>query len=290
MAGLSDSDRTEVLAAVQKKISRFPRDHPPVEMARDIHALVRARAGVMDPYAVIKSESNEACQSSMPMLEQRVARACDPLSAALKLAIAGNILDFGAYSATHVLYRDVTEIAETVLAQPLSGDDPDTVRKVVQEAKVILYVGDNAGECFFDRLLLERLPLAKLTYAVRGGPILNDATLEDARAAGIQNVCTLIDTGDQAPGVVLKDCSRQFQNAFELSDVVIAKGQGNYESLSGRSDRTYVFVTKVKCEVLAKDIGFAVGSNVVRVMRPEPGAGTSAETHNKKAKMEVQHA
>lgn len=269
MAGLGAAEQARVLKAVRERIASFRPDHPPVEMARDIHALVRSVSGMRDPYACIKRDSNEVCRSCMPLLRRRMTESSDSLLAAVKLAIAGNVIDFGAFSATRVVRSDVVHSVEAALSQPLSGDRPDDLLHAAEEAETILYIADNAGECFFDRPLLERLPVHKLTYAVRGGPVLNDATLDDAHAAGIQNVCRILDTGDCAPGIVLDRCSSSFVEAFERSDLVIAKGQGNYESLSECRDRTYVFLTKVKCDVIARDIGFPVGSNVVRVVRPQ---------------------
>ena len=267
MAGLPPGDQAPVMTLVRERIDSFPRDHSPVEMAREIHELVRSASGADDPYSSIKHESNEVCRSCMPLLNQHLSWAPDPFSTALKLAIAGNMLDFGAFSATRVFRRDVVKAVETTLGQPLSGDGTDAVREAIEEADAILYIGDNAGECFFDRILLERLPAGKLTYAVRGGPILNDATSVDAEEAGIHRICRVVDTGDRAPGVLLSRCSKEFREAFDWSDMVIAKGQGNYESLSARTDRTYAFVTKVKCEVIARDIGYPAGSNVVEMVR-----------------------
>lgn len=290
MAGLSAGEQKQVMGAVNQKIASFPTDHPPVEMAADIHELVRSLAGADDPYASIKRESNEVCRSCLPLLHENLAWSLDPFSTAVKLAIAGNVIDFGAYAVKPLSRRDVRQTVEDVLSQPLSGDSPDALAAVTDEATTILFIGDNAGECFFDRLLLERLPTHKLTYAVRGGPVLNDATLDDARAAGIEDVCPVIDTGDKSPGVLFNRCSPAFREAFDASDLVVAKGQGNYESLSGRTDRAFVFVTKVKCDVIADDIGFPTGSNVVRITQHRMERRETMSTENSRRKMEVSYA
>jgi damage-control phosphatase, subfamily I len=290
MAGVSAGEQKQVIGAVKQKIASFPTDHPPVEMAADIHELVRCLAGADDPYASIKRESNEICRSCLPLLHENLAWSLDPISTAVRLAIAGNVIDFGAYAVKPLSRRDVRQTVEDVLSQPLSGDSPDALAAVADEATTILFIGDNAGECFFDRLLLERLPAYKLTYAVRGGPVLNDATLDDARAAGIEDVCPVIDTGDKSPGVVFNRCSPAFREALEASDLVIAKGQGNYESLSGRTDRAYVFITKVKCDVIADDIGFPTGSNVVQITQPQIKRRETMSAENSRRKMEVSYA
>lgn len=287
MAGLSAGQQEQVIGAVRQKIASFPTDHPPVEMAADIHELVRSLARADDPYASIKRESNEVCRSCLPLLHENLACSLDPFATAIKLAIAGNVIDFGAYAVKPLSKRAVRQTVKDVVSQPLSGDSPDGLAAAADEATTILFIGDNAGECFFDRFLLERLPTHKLTYAVRGGPVLNDATLDDARAAGIEDVCPVIDTGDKSPGVVFNRCSPAFREAFEASDVVIAKGQGNYESLSGRTDRAYVFITKVKCDVIAADIGFPTGSNVVRITRPRIEARETRNGEKSSKQMEA---
>lgn len=269
MAGISPNERERVMRKVRDKIQSFPLDHPPVEMARDIHLVMRSAAGVEDPYADIKRKSNLACQACLPLLRQKMRDSADHFEAGLKLAIIGNMIDFGAYAASKIDLEDIANIIEDAFEIPLTGDGVDAFRDMVADAKRILYIGDNAGECFFDHFLLEQLPHEKLTYAVRGRAVLNDATRQDAELAGIHNICRVISTGDCTPGVMLKYSSPIFRSTFQSSDLIIAKGQGNYESLSGRSDKTYAFLTKVKCDVIARDIGFAAGSSVVKISYPE---------------------
>ena len=290
MAGLCVSEQERVLEAVRGKIASFPADHPPAEMARDIHELVRLVSGVRDPYAWIKGVSNEVCRSCMRRVRKQVERSPDPLSTAVKLAIAGNVIDYDAFPASRMSPSDVVEAVGATLSQPLSGDSPEDLRRAAEDANAILYIADNAGECFLDRPLLERLPLRRLTYAVRGRPVLNDATREDAYAAGIQDLCPVVDTGDCAPGIVIDRCSREFLDVFEGSDLVVAKGQGNYESLSDRRDRIYVFLTKVKCAVIARDIGFPVGSSVIRIVRPQSPAAPRSGADRNELRMEVRYA
>jgi uncharacterized protein with ATP-grasp and redox domains len=236
-------------------------------MAREIHELVRAVGHIEDPFAAIKAESNRVCRQCVPFLAETVQQSPDRLATATKLSIAGNLLDFGAYRAASLFRRDIVRIAREVLGAPLTGSSLAEFRDVLHDAGAILYIADNAGECFFDAFLLNIIGLSRVTYAVRGGPVLNDATVADARSAGIHTMCRVMDTGDQAPGVLLDRCSREFQDAFSESDLIIAKGQGNYESLSGLNGSTMVFLTKVKCEVLARDIGHPVGSNVIEIQR-----------------------
>ena len=131
--------------------------------------------------------------------------------------------------------------------------DADAVREFAQaahKAQDILYLTDNAGEIVFDRLLIEQLPMDRITVAVKGSPIINDATRVDAETVGLTNMVSVIDNGSDAPGTMLEDCSRAFRDRFDRADLVVAKGQGNYETLS-EVDKNIVFILKVKCPVIA---------------------------------------
>ncbi|MBT3191470.1 MAG: DUF89 family protein [Verrucomicrobia bacterium] len=257
----------EVVDAVRDKTAAFSRLRSPVEMAVDIHALVHVAAGNRDPYAAIKHASNCACRDSMEQLSGHLDSSSNRFETAVKLAIAGNLIDFGAYRPVTLSEGHILRAVEEALQQPLSGDSLESLHALIDGARSILFIGDNAGECFLDTFILDQLPLDRVTYAVRGRPILNDATLADAKEAGIDQRCRLIDTGDGSPGVILNRCSAEFLTVFDNADLVIAKGQGNYESLSEIPGKTRVFLTKVKCPVIARDIGYPVGSNVIRIMR-----------------------
>ena len=290
LCGLSRKATADVLDSVRVRMHAFPRSHSPVEMAVEIHELVRSAANGSDPYKAIKHRSNAACRQSMHVLSECMAWSLDPFETATKLAIAGNVIDFGVYSPSEISRRDVVRTAQSALGEPLTGASLLEFRELVDRASRILYVGDNAGECFLDTFLLKQLPSDRLMYAVRGGAVLNDATAEDARAAGIHNRCEVIDTGDSAPGVLLDRCSEQFRRTFNEADLVIAKGQGNYESLSGATGKTCVFLTKVKCPVIAQDIGHPVGSNVIRIINaPRPNLRAEGREQRNTVK-EVHHA
>jgi uncharacterized protein with ATP-grasp and redox domains len=255
-----------VIDAVRAKTASFSRSRSPVEMAVDIHELVNAASGNDDPYAAIKQASNRACADAMPVLAEYATSSTHAFETAVKLAIAGNLIDFGAYRPVTLSEGHILRTVQETLEQPLSGDSIDDLAALVENAQNILFVGDNAGECFLDTFLLDQMPCERVTYAVRGRPVLNDATIADAEAAGVHERCRVIDTGDGTPGVILDRCSRAFLAAFDEADLVIAKGQGNYESLSEVPDKTRAFLTKVKCPVIARDIGHPVGSNVIQIM------------------------
>jgi len=232
---------------------------PPV-MSSQIHRLIREFTGEGDPYRDMKDQSNSLAQRFYPNLKSRVERSAYPFETAVRLAIAGNSIDVAVKN--HFGKTDIQETVENALTAPLDGK-VGMLSEAVTRANSILYLTDNAGEIVFDRLLLEQLPLEKVTVAVRGAPVLNDATMEDARAAGITDLAEVIDNGSDAAGTILEKCSKSFREQFNESDIIIAKGQGNYETLS-EVEKDIFFMLKVKCPLIGRDIGCEVGSFVLR--------------------------
>jgi uncharacterized protein with ATP-grasp and redox domains len=264
---------SRVLNAVRRTIASFSRLRSPVEMAVQIHKTVRAVSGIQDPYDHIKEQTTRACKRALPDVAKLIERSSHPVETAVMLAVAGNMLDFGVYSPVRMGEADILRTVAATLAAPLLGNTVEEFMALVYNSSRVLYIGDNAGECFFDRILLDFIPSERVTYIVRGGPVLNDATVADAQAAGIDEVCRIIDTGDNAPGILPGRCSGEFREAFMHADMIIAKGQGNYESLSDCNNKTRVFLTKVKCDPIAEDIGEPVGSNVLRIRTGGPRIG-----------------
>lgn len=238
-------------------------DSPPA-LAREIHAMAREISGNPDPYLAVKKKYNRFAMDLLPELEEQVARSDDPFQTAVRLAIAGNIIDFGVHS--DLTSEKVHQCIDEALEAPIDHEHLEALRKAVSEATDILYLGDNTGEIVLDRLLLERLPKDKVTFVVKGSPILNDATMDDAREVGITQLVKVIDNGDNVPGTILATCSESFQERFRQADLVIAKGQGNYETLSGEDQKIF-FLLKAKCPVIARDIGCPLGSIVIQEKR-----------------------
>ncbi len=147
-------------------------------------------------------------------------------------------------------------------SQPLDEEAVDALQRAVDAAQTILVLGDNAGEAVFDRLLIEQMPGKQVTYAVKAEPVINDATEADAVNAGLNDVAEIIDNGTDAPGTVLEQCSPEFVQRFERADVVIAKGQANFETLN-EVEREVFFLTQIKCRVIADHYGMQVGDWLV---------------------------
>ncbi len=260
-ARLTTDDETiheQVLRKVLRAASEMNLRKSPPLMAQHIHSLIRQMTGDNDPYRDIKDRFNYFALELYPELKERIERSREPLDTAIRLAIAGNIIDSGVNH--HINETQVHNAIEHALTAPLAGD-PEQFRKAVSEAKDILYLADNAGEIVFDRLLIEQMPLEKITLVVKGSPVINDACLADARTTGIADLVEVIDNGSDAPGTILAACSEEFKQRFESADLIIAKGQGNYETLSDVKKNIF-FVLKAKCPVIAHHIGCEVGSLV----------------------------
>lgn len=232
---------------------------PPPVMAQRIHRQLRMISGEDDPYRLVKEHQNRMALSLLAELQAELESASDPLETAVRLAIAGNVIDLGINDS--VTECDLRQSVSRVLAESFAGELED-FRGALSEARSILYLADNAGEIVFDRLLIEQLATARVTLAVRGFPILNDATEKDARAAGLHEIVEIIDNGSDAPGTLLEQCSENFTRRFKQADLIIAKGQGNFETLSDEP-RNIFFLFKVKCPVIADHTGLPVGTHVL---------------------------
>jgi hypothetical protein len=259
------SDREAVHEAVLRQtlqdVAAMDLSESPPAMGQRIHRTIRRVTGDPDPYREIKARFNRLALRLLPRFREEVARAAAPFSAAVKLSIAGNLIDFGPRS--DLQEAEVAAAIEQALDAPLSGD-VEGLQRAVERAGSILWLADNAGEIVFDRLLLERLPTARTVVAVRGHPTINDATLEDARAAGLDQLVTVIDNGSDAPATLLPDTPPAFRERFARADLVIAKGQGNYEALS-EARAGIVFLLRAKCPVIARDLGCEVGQAILRL-------------------------
>ena len=235
------------------------RQSPPA-IAQKTHQLVRRLTGVADPYLDVKNRYNRFALEMYSQLHGRVEKAADPFEAAVRLAIAGNIIDFGVNST--VEQHTVRESILRSLSDPIDTGAVRQLKEAIAQAKDILYLGDNAGEIVFDRLLIERMPREKVTFVVRGRPILNDALMEDAKVAGITELVEVIDNGSDAPGTILETCSEAFRQRFSQADLIIAKGQGNLESFP-QTDKNVFFLLRPKCVVLSRHLDCELGRLVV---------------------------
>ena len=257
---IEDPARQEfLLRTLLREITETSWDGSPPVMGQRLHRIIRTITGHRDPYREVKARMNRMARELLPALRQAMAAQPDQHEAAVRIAIGGNLLDAGAK--TQIAAEDLPRHMNTIWTQPLRGE-VDELFEAAARAHCILYLADNAGEIFFDRILIEALPTEKVTVFVRGAPVINDATMEDAIAAGLPDITPVFDNGSDAPGTILEDCSGEFQKWFERADLVIAKGQGNYETLSDTTKPIF-FLFTVKCPIIAARIGEPVGSLVV---------------------------
>jgi len=240
-------------------------EQPPPLLGQRIHRRLREITRIEDPYRATKNHHNRMALNLLPELKAEIEAASDPLMMAVRLAIAGNIIDMGVNGSFSEI--DLRRSIEQALAEPFAGDQ-DGFRQAVAKANNILYLADNAGEIVFDRLLVEQLSTARVTLAVRGAPVINDATMVDVLALELNEIVEVIDNGSDAPGTILDDCSQDFNRRFAEADLVLAKGQGNFETLSDVNQNIY-FLFKAKCPVIASHIGLPVGTHVLAQSRSQ---------------------
>lgn len=253
-------DETQLQTIVQRTLEALqiqPLGATPPEIGAIVHRIVRETLGVEDPYLEEKQKATRQALQSYPQLKTLIGHQ-DQLETAFRISIAGNIIDLGISSA----YDNLDATVQRILHQPFAINHLDAFRERLQRVKAILFIGDNAGETVYDRVLIEALAV-QVTYVVKGSPVLNDATLEDALEAGLDQCATIVSNGSDAPGTVLPVCSPGFRKIFEEAELVIAKGQGNYETLSESGEKVFCLL-QVKCPVIAGDIGVPVGSIVVK--------------------------
>lgn len=266
MAVAENALHERILRDVLRWVADMDLNAPPPMLAQRIHRRLREISGVNDPYFKVKEATNRMALELLPELEIRVRSAPDSLQAALRAAIAGNVIDLGVNST--ITGAQVHQALQQAITAPLCGS-MDNFTKAANQAGDILYLADNAGEIVFDRLLIEQLGPERVTVVVRGAPVLNDATMDDARTAGLHELVAVMDNGSDAPATLLDDCSNAFIERFESADMIIAKGQGNFESLGDVSRRLF-FIFKVKCGVVADHVGQPLGTHML--FNPSDGA------------------
>lgn len=257
MAGAPQTQQRAIMMESLQLLQSLPEGATPPEISMHVHRAVREIAGNPDPYFQVKAESTLKALELFPKLQRILDQSDDPLETAIRLSIAGNIMDFG----PNPKY-DLWEVVERVLEQPLAIDGLNALRQKLLDVDWILFLADNAGETVFDRLLIETLA-KPVIYVVKRGAVLNDATVEDAVAAGIDEIAEVMDNGTQVTGTILDLCSPEFQTRFRQAELILSKGMGNYETLSTVKGPIF-FLMQVKCSVIGVDVGAPLGSIVVK--------------------------
>lgn len=227
--------------------------------SRELYASLRKYSGNPDPYKEIKKSSNEFVLGLYPEMKKLVQDSENPFETALRLAISGNIIDYAIND-----QFDLMATIEKVLNSDFAINDSAALKEAIEKAETVLYLGDNCGEIVFDKLFIETIGHPNLIYAVRGAPVINDATMDDAEFVGMTNVARVISNGYDAPSTMIDHCSDEFLKIYNRADVIISKGQGNLEGLFESPNQHIFFLLMVKCDVVAERIGVIKGSFVVR--------------------------
>ena len=268
IAGTDEIKQKQIVDLISRLIPDFPLEASPPEMGREMYSLVGKISGVKDPFKEIKENSNKFALKLYPKLKQEISNSEDRLLAAVKLSIIGNIIDYGAKNSLDVP-KEIDYLFQGNFM--INNENNSTTfkykqfKKALNKVNSIIYLADNAGEVVFDRLLIEELveELGKeVIYVVRGKPIINDALIEDAIFCGINKAAKVISSGSDAPGTMLKYCSPEFIELYQSTELIISKGQGNYEALS-EEDKSVFFLLRAKCPVIAEDVSCKVGDMVL---------------------------
>ncbi|NQT59107.1 MAG: DUF89 family protein [Bacteroidetes bacterium] len=239
----------------------------PQHIARAVEDAVNSELGKphdYDLYAELKELSNRISLSYLEKFQEKIDKSANPLETGMQIAAAGNIIDFGAKNHNSI---NLDEELQSFDAVSFAHYDIEPFRDGLENAASLLYICDNCGEIVFDKLFVQELqkeyPGLHITVAVRGKPILNDATLADALFIGFDSIVPIISSGSIYPGTILPETSRIFKQMFAEADVIISKGQGNFETLLPVADKRLFFLLRIKCSFMSELSGVAEGSLVL---------------------------
>lgn len=258
--GTEDESLQETaLKSILPYIQNADSSKPPAYTTTLIHRKIRLILG-KDPFREIKSKYNKIALDMYPSLKFMIQQSSDPLWITSRLAIAGNIIDFGIFTSINI-----EDTINRALNSPLSEDNYNIFRDAVMAADDILYLTDNAGEIVFDRFLIEELISKgkKIQAVVKGSPVINDSTLSDAEESGLMEICKVIENGSDGVGTILEWTSPEFQETFNNAHLIISKGQGNFETLTGTNKKIF-FLFQSKCNVVSKELGLLTGSMLLK--------------------------
>ena len=265
LTNCSYETQQEILVESSKLLTDFTSYKSSPDIARAIHGIVKKYSGKPDPYEETKNKDFRFAIELLPHLRTVVSNKQDRLYWALKVSATGNIIDSAMNAGLNI-----EECIDRELNIDFARCDADLFKKQLETSgKNLLIIGDNSAETVFDRVLIEELIASgfDITDAVRSEPVINDSTIQDAIAAGIDQIARVISTGCNAPGTILAECSEEFLDRFYRSDIVISKGQGNFESLSD-CDRNIYFLLKAKCVLVADLLGASLNDYVFEYYDP----------------------
>jgi len=256
---IPETQQEVILRQLLHYLSGVDYDQSPPMMGRTLQRMIRESLQNPDPYHQIKQHYNQMMMDLYSSFKEIVERSEDPFDAAMRMAIAGNVIDFGAK------YQfDIMDSINRVKEHELAIDDSRFLRDDLEHAQTLLYIGDNCGEIVLDKLFLETIDISQKNFVVRESPVINDITLEDAKMTGIDKIATILTTGDDSPGAVWESASKDFKDHFSNADVIISKGQGNLEGLIDVPHDHIYFLLVTKCDLIGEKIDTLKGDFVVK--------------------------
>lgn len=229
-----------------------------------VMALLEESVSIADAYELPKKKYNEVLLKKESQIRQNILETEDCLLAGLRYALIGNYIDFGAVDT--VEEEKLNELLEKYEDIEIDNEEYQRLRTDLQKAKKLVYIADNAGEIVLDKVLIKTMqqiyPSLQITVIVRGAPILNDATEEDAAAVGLYDNAEVIANGTSIPGTQLDQISLEAKKAILQADLCIAKGQGNFETLYGCGLNIY-YLFLCKCKLFVKRFQVKQFANVL---------------------------
>jgi len=264
---LSIQKQKLILDKLCRIIPKFKLSSTPPEMGERIHKIIKQISKNPDPYKIIKQKSNQLCLKNYNKFKNKIYSSKNPLLSATMYAIAGNIIDYGVRNITDI-EKELNTILEKMDKKIKNKNyfKFNEFEKKLKNSQTLVYIGDNAGEIVFDKILIELIKekylIENIVYAVRNVPIINDVTIEDALQVNMQEVAKVISSGSNAPGTLLKKSSKNFLKILKHADLIISKGQGNFEALSDTKLPIF-FLFIAKCKVVANHLNASIGDFIL---------------------------
>ena len=260
----------EIVNEIARTIPMIDLTVSPAESSQPIYEVTARLTGCHDPYQELKSAQNEAALELEPELRALIDDAPDPLYAALHLAAAGNVIDLGVTAHTDI---DIRATIRHAMEEGFAVDHTAAFRESLARSGHLLYLLDNAGEIVFDKVLIEQLcKHTRVTAVVKAAPIINDALIVDAEQVGLTSICEVIDNGGAFVGSPLSLVSEAFLERMRQTDMIVGKGQGNYETVDVFPGDVFL-ILKAKCPVIARHMRVQLGQVALISTRVRREAG-----------------
>lgn len=255
MAHMPEARRYELMNQALAILAEKGVNRNNCEIIEEVYRIATRAIGDENPYREVKSHFNRGMMRLWPDVRKHIAQSADPLAAAVRAAIAGNLIDLAALGLDVSLEKAMDKVFEVDRAE-MPFDETASLAEALSTAKSLLVLGDNCGEIAMDRILIETIrdlyPQLHIQYGVRGTAVVNDVTREDAAEVGMEEVAEIIDNGDTVLSTLLYRTSEEFNRHFYAADVIIAKGMGNYEGLHACDRGNIWFMLIAKCQTIAK--------------------------------------